>query len=394
MPLCALLGFFERLTHPLIRPQTRIAVSSPPQSILVIKFFGLGSILLQADLVRNIRTRYPGARLIFLTFRENTKLLELLSHVDVIRAVDTRNPWRLIGSIFSNLFYFSFHRPDVAIDLEFFSKFSTLMTYLSGARWRVGFFMPQVWRIPLINVPVYFNYARHILEIYAQCGKAIGVDIRPALPQPMTVRQEARQAVQEFWRTHQISEKNVVLGVNVNASDLALCRRWPLSKFAGVVNALLDNYQDMKVLLTGTKKEKSYVAQIWPLIEENRRERVVDASGAFSLEQFIAALDKMNVFLSNDSGPFQLAQVQRVPLVSIWGAGDPALYGPYGQGQGRQRVIYRSWPCSPCLYIYRTDAGYFCNGSTQCLENIHQEEVVRAVEELANMRESDTKDFP
>ena len=64
---------------------------TPPKLIVINKFFGLGSILLSSNLVRGIKKKYPDAKIIFLTFKENQKLLELLGIVDesglLIRAV-------------------------------------------------------------------------------------------------------------------------------------------------------------------------------------------------------------------------------------------------------------------------------------------------------------------
>lgn len=380
--ICSLLSLLERITHPMNSLKLQVVFTTPPKSIVIVKFFGLGSILLSSNLVRSIKEKYPTAKIIFLTFKENTKLLELLGLVDEIRVVDTRSPWSLFCSIFSNLFYFSFHKSDVTIDLEFFSKFSTMMTYFTGARWRVGFYMNQFWRVPIINIPVYFNYAKHILEIYCLCAKAIGVDMEPALPVPIAVSQEVRQRVEDFWLRKNISKKDILLGVNVNASDLAHCRRWPLQKFADVINTLLINRREFKIILTGTLNEKEYVARTFSFLNDSIRTRVIDASGILTLEQFIVALERFDAFLTNDSGPFHLAQVQRVPMVSIWGAGSPGLYGHYGKPTAIQRVIYKRWPCSPCLYIYRTSAGFFCNETAPCLDGISSQEVVLAIEEL------------
>ena len=384
--ICNALSLLERISHPLRSLKLQVRFATNPKSIVVIKFFGLGSILMSSNFVRSIKDKYPTTKIIFLTFRENEKFLKLLGLVDEIRTVDTRNPWRLLYSIFSNLFYFSFSKPDAAIDLEFFSKFSTMMTYLTGARWRVGFYMNQFWRIPLINVPVYFNYTKHIIEIYALSAKAIGIDMKPALPAPIVTSKEAQHKLEEFWISQKISREDVILGVNVNASDLAYCRRWPLEKFASTINILLTSRKEYKVVLTGTSNEKEYVAKVFPLLKDEIRARVIDSSGELSLEQFIVALERFDVFLTNDSGPFHLAQVQRIPMVSIWGAGLPELYGHYGGPRAFQRVIYKRWPCSPCLYIYRTEAGFYCNGEAPCLEQIHCEEVVSAIEEVLNLK--------
>ena len=105
------------------------------------------------------------------------------------------------------MIYFSFHKPDVTIDLEFFSKFSTMMTYLTGARWRVGFYINEFWRHPLINVPVYFNYTKHIIDIYCFCAKAIGIDLEPSLPVPIALSQGPGRMLRIFGRSKKSPKK-------------------------------------------------------------------------------------------------------------------------------------------------------------------------------------------
>ena len=80
----------------------------------------------------------------------------------------------------------------------------------------------------------------------------------------------------------------MILSVNVNASDLAYCRRWPLHKFAAVINTLLTNMKGLKVVLTGSSIEKKYVSRIFPFFDSSVRERVIDASGMLTLNSLLS----------------------------------------------------------------------------------------------------------
>ncbi len=378
-PLCIALGVLHRVTHPFYRTSLEMPIGRAPRSIVVIKFFGLGSILLSSALLKSIREKYPAAAITFFTFEGNAKLVRSLKMSDEVRTIDVRNPYTLARSLLGNLIYFSFHKPEISIDLEFFSKFSTMMSYLTGAKWRVGFYAAKFWRNSLVNVPVYFNYARHILEIYGMVGKAVGVDVRDLTPLKIPVGADDEGRIAALLAEKKVSESDLLVGVNINASDLAYCRRWPKERFAEVINSLLKEYKGMKVFLTGTANEKEYTASIFRFLDGDIKERVFDVSGILSFGQFIALLKKARLFLTNDTGPFHLAKAQGTSTVSIWGPGSPDLYGPYGEEKDAHMVIYKRWPCSPCLYIYRTDAGYFCRNRAPCLDNIGSEDVVRGV---------------
>jgi heptosyltransferase II len=136
--------------------------------------------------------------------------------------------------------------------------------------------------------------------------------------------------------------------------------------------------------LTGSLSEQEYTGSIFRFIEGDIQNRVFDLSGSLDLGQFLALLSRLDVFLTNDSGPFHLAKAQGAATVSIWGPGSPALYGPFGEENKRNKTVYKRFPCSPCMYIYRTDAGYFCKGVAPCLDGITSDEVRKAIQETIN----------
>lgn len=380
-PICVLLSLVHRITHPVYHTFLNIPVRKYPKSILIIKFFGLGSIILASPLLKSIKNKYPDSRIIFLTFGDNSDLVKRLCLGEEVKTVNTRNPFTLLCSIFSNLVYFSFNKPNISIDLEFYSKFSTIMLYLSGAKWRVGFYTARFWRNSLVNVPVYFNYARHILEIYSMVATSIGADVKDLVPSLIPVDAEERNFINRLFLKKKIKSDDFLLGVNINASNLAYCRRWHKERFAQVINELLKKYKELRVFLTGNSSEKEYTSSIFKLLEEDIKGRVLDVSGLLNFGQFIALLNRLSFLLTNDSGPFHLARAQGIFTISIWGPGSPDLYGPYKEGKDKHRIIYKRWPCSPCLYMYRTDAGYFCKKMYLCLNDIRSQEVVRLVED-------------
>ena len=374
-PTCVMFGLVNKLLHPFQKSFINISGKRPPKKILIIKFFGLGSITLASSLLKGIKKTYPDAALIFLTFKNNANLLQRLNICDKIITVDPTNLFSFIFSSISSLIYFSFNRPDVCFDLEFYSKFSTIMSFLSGARWRAGFYLPQFWRSSLVNVPIHFNHTKHILEIYSMFGHAIGVDNYPLVTAPIQIEQAENQ-----WADAYLAQnKNFLLGINIHASDLAHCRRWPIEYFAQVINSLAKDHRNISIFLTGSQAEQAYTKLLITLIEKNALSQVIDLSGQLNFGKYLALLKKLNLFLTNDSGPFHLANAMGTKTISIWGPGDPKLYGPYQNQDERTEVIYKNYPCSPCMYIYQTDAGFFCHKQTPCLQETKPDEVIKII---------------
>ena len=66
-------------------------------------------------------------------------------------------------------------------------------------------------------------------------------------------------------------------------------------------------------------------------------------------------------------------------MVSLWGPGRPEFYAPRTD---HHRALYRDYPCSPCLYMFTTFEGMWCNHEGWCMLEIQAQAVVDAAEEL------------
>ncbi len=376
-PICIALVLFHRLTHPFYKTHLSVPFKDiPPKKILLIKFIGIGSITLASSIISDIRNQYKETKVYFLTFKNNQEILSILSMADKVLIIDYKNPFVLIKSILQTIFFCWRERIDVVMDIEFYSKFSTIMSYLSGAHWRMGFYLARFWRNSLVNIPIYFNYSRHILEIYSMFSKALLIDKPSLYPKEITIIDKDRSELLSILNNDNIFDLKKVIVLNIHASDLALCRRWPLKHFVSLVEMFFMEYKDMTVVLTGAKSEAYYSQEFLQLLPVEYRSKVIDLSGKLFLKQFLTLLSQAPLFITNDTGPFHLAKAVGARTISLWGPGSIDLYGPFGKEKEIQDVIYKRYHCSPCLYIYRTNAGYFCNDKAPCMEDIRPEEVM------------------
>ncbi len=379
-PICIVLALFNRLCHPFYK--THLSIPREflhPRNILIIKFFGLGSITLTSALISNIRQTYKDSRIIFLTFKDNLPIFEVLSLADEILIIDTQNPFILLSSIWQTIFYCHRQKIDIVMDIEFYSKFSTIMSFLSGAPLRMGFYLARFWRDSLVNVPIYFNYSRHILEIYGMFASALLIENQDFYPKEMSISEDKRKGLSEFLKTIKITNIKNSIGLNIHASDLALCRRWPLPKFVALAEQFLAQYSQWNIILTGVEGEKSYSQEFLSLLPSQWHSRVINLTGELTLDQFLALLSQLPIFITNDTGPFHLAKAVGTRTISLWGPGSVDLYGPYRKEKDFHDVIYKRFPCSPCLYVYRTDAGFFCGQKAPCMQMIEPLDVMTVI---------------
>ncbi|MBN1344254.1 MAG: glycosyltransferase family 9 protein [Phycisphaerae bacterium] len=297
---------------------------------------------------------------------------------------------RFVMDVLSEILWLRRHDVEAAIDLEFFSKFSTLMAFLSGARVRVGFHLNDFWRYSLVTHPIYFNYYRHLTDVYEQAAQQLDVPIIDHTLKGFDPGDEARNSAKQSLEQRGWKSNSTLLGINVNAGELSFERRWTLDGYAELIQKLLRRHSDLTIVLTGAPSEKPYVDSLVGRVPIEDRARVIVVAGLWSLDEFVAGLHLFDGFVTNDSGPLHLAAAAGVPIVSIWGPSRPDFYAPR---VGAIRKIYGNYPCSPCVGMFTTFEGMWCNHRAWCMEAIEPDTVLDAVEAMlaevdGNKRES------
>lgn len=370
--ICLFLDIFERI---------RRVFSSEPASpeikrILVTKYLGMGSILLATPTLRALRERYPGSRIVFLTFAGNADFARRIGLVDDVLAIKTSPFPTFVRNLAATLLTIRREKFDVVFDLEFFARFSTIVSYLSRAPIRVGYYLPKLWRGDLLTHQIHFNPYRHVTEIFAAQLAPFGIEVTDFTLVAPEIREESISGVQSLLRKHEIREDERIIAVNVNASELSKERRWPRENFVELVKAFAEK-KCGRVVLVGSPDEAEYVRSVHDSLPGEIKGEVVDLSGKLNLEDFIALIRTCSLFISNDSGPLHIASALGIPTVSFYGPESPHLYGPVGSDN---LVFYAGVYCSPCLNVYNAKRA-MCNGDNRCIQEIKPEEVINVLRE-------------
>ncbi len=377
MPACIALGIFATLARKILGRRKRAITGQRP--LAVFKFFGLGSIIEATPLLRAIRGRYPQARLIFVTFGSNELMLSRLNVCDELRIIRTDSPLHFIFDVVRTIVWLRRQRVEAVIDLEFFSKFSTLLSFLSRAAVRVGFHLNDFWRYSLVTHPIYFNCFRHISDVYEQAGQRLDVTVSDHSLSRIEPTEAEAESARQFLSRHGWSEGKVLLGMNINAGEKSLERRWPIENWKNLIETMLQRHDNMYIVLTGSPNERQYVESLWQLFSEKYLPRIMVVAGRWSLMEFIASLSFFTGFVTGDSGPLYIAATEDIPMVSLWGPGRPSFYEPNVKNN---YSIYKNYPCSPCLFMFTTFEGMWCDHQGWCMQAIELQEVLDAVENM------------
>ena len=124
---------------------------------------------------------------------------------------------------------------------------------------------------------------------------------------------------------HGITARDILIGIQANCRDTWKERRWEQSKFAALANQLINKY-NAKIVFTGSEDDLPYVLPIIGEIEGQND--VINLVGKTTLMQLAALLQRIDVFVTVNTGPMQIAVSQRTPTVALMGVTPPLITYP------------------------------------------------------------------
>ncbi len=369
IPFCLATGLFFHLSRP------RVMADREAKNILVAKFFGLGSVLLSTPFLAALRARFPSARIWYLSFESNRELIARIPELAGAMTISTASPGAFVATTLRTLRRLRRLDIDLAFDLEFFSKFSTLLLALSGARSRIGFSLPTRWRRWNLTASVPLDRSLHVSAVFLRQLNAAGIGVA-ARPSLLSLAPTERERTSLARKLRHLPYDGPIICVNVNAGETSLERRWDPDRFARVATEVIRRGLAAHVCFTGNPAERRYVEGIFDRHPALRND-ATNCAGLLSLGEFIALLERSRLLITNDSAPMHLAAAAGTRSIALFGPESPRFYGPLGGGT----AIYKALPCSPCLNVYAAKV-FICPYQAQCMRDISVDEVLAAIEHL------------
>lgn len=381
-PACALLLLAKRFR----RAARDAEPGAPIRRVLVVKFWGMGSIILATPLLTELRARYPEARIDFATLRENEAILRLCPDVERRILLDLgRGISRFLLDSARVLFGIRRERYDLVLDLEFFTRYTAIFSALSRARRTHGFSAKGSWRGRLHDVEVPFNTYHHVAVNFLMLLRGEPLEpvgavranedrLLPLLVPPPAARARCQEIVEQ---DPAFRHGRPLVVVNPNAGDMALERRWPAEGTAQVLAALVAR-DVANVALTGSASERAYVESVAAL--SGVSDRIINLAGRIGIEELVALLARAAVVVTNDSGPLHIACAAGASTVALFGPETPVLYGPLRARPGqRHHVHYRGLGCSPCMFVHDNKVLSCWFAQARCMTGIEPQEILGSV---------------
>lgn len=326
------------LAHQVSKPF--VDLNKPIKKICVMKFFGIGSIVVATRTLAALRDHYPDAEIHFVTFKSNKAILDIIGMTDVDHFIDPSSPQAFMVTTLKVAKQLRAAKCDLVLDLEFFAKFPLVLSSMAGIPRKAGFYLTsESWRKELLDISGTYNSYFHTSDIFLSLvylvttGDFYYLKFKEFAAQYHYPKIEPSEIERASLRTKLaglgIKPGDPLFVINANTSpDLAPeARKWPAERYAQLADELVATTPNSRVLFIGAPHERDYVTSVANLCTTPRRHVV---AGDVSLRELIVLFAESKLVVSNDSGPMHLACLVDAPTIGLFFADSPTLFAPLG----------------------------------------------------------------
>lgn len=333
------------------------------KKILVIKFGGIGDILLTTPVLPNLKNYFPDAEIYMLTLRHSRDIL--IDNPYLTRAF-TYDPledksWCLIKNIRKQKY-------DLVIDL-FGNPRTALITFLSKAKYRFGFNFRG--RNYAYNISVKGRGGLvHNVEFNLDALRAMEIPlITKELYLPVNIVHEEFAA--EFIKQNNLDSKKII---GISKTGGWESKRYKADDYTELIDMLNELYDVNFILFWGNEKEKKDCEYIKSKIRKKNAFVIPDSP----IRYLGAIIKKCDLVIGNDSGPLHIAVAMGVPTLGIYGPTNPQLQGPYGDKN--LSIVKEDLDCLYCNLLE-------CPIGNICMTQLSKEKIIEKVKELIKINE-------
>ena len=307
-------------------------VKFEPRKILIVLHGSIGDVTRALPLARLVRQGFPRASLAWSVEPAAYPLLQGNPAIDEIILFDRSHWWKSCGPFLAQV---RARRFDLVLDLQRHLK-SGIVSWLSGAPRRLGFHPADSK-----EGNGYFNNL-HI----ARCGQSISkLDHYLKFADYLGI---PRAPVE--WNFSLTSDEWAAVDRHLAQTSSAYAvlfagTRWPSKQwFAKQMTEcakMLQAEHDLDVLVLGSAQDRELARQAM-LGASNR---MVDLVGRTTLREAVGIIQRAKLAVGPDTGLMHIAAAVGTPVISLWGATDPARTGPFGFAD---LAIRGEAACAPC----------------------------------------------
>lgn len=353
----------------------RLPVETEIKRILLIKFWGVGNIIMLLPAAKALKERFSGAKIDILTLTNNREPAESSGLFDNIYTIGNGSLVVFLATAWKSYRGLKKTGYDLIIDFEQFARFSALFSALIGPKKTIGFQTKGQHRGFLYTHPVNYNNCIHITQSFYSLAEQAGCAKRERIEaQAVTAGKKHQEEALRLIAEWGFQNKRLILMHTGTSRNFSL-RRWPPEYYADLADRLVDNFP-VKIVFTGTGAERELAGKAMSYMKN--KTSAVNSAGRLDFYCFIALIKLSDLLVSADTAPVHLASCLSVPVAGLYGPNTPLLYGPWG---ANSIYFYKHLSCSPCITNYNAKINRCRHpqGAGMCMKSITPEEVFQGI---------------
>ena len=348
-------------------------------NILIVRLGALGDIVHAIPAAAALRSAFPGARIDWLVDAKHRAMVDLVTVVDRVIAVERPNisGWIEAAKVMRQVRY------DVALDLQGLLK-SAVLARMSGAPRVIGF---SIWHLREKTARPFYTTTPSDDRSVDRSSQRDGRSFRLQPKDHHVIAKNMRLA--RMLGVHEDASitfplasppspalEQVTAALGGAAVPFALLNpgaAWPNKRWAA------ERFGEVATFLRDVRGLPAFV--LWGPGEEELARAVVAASHGAArvappteLPDLLALCRAARLLVSGDTGPLHIGAAAGTPVVAIFGPTDPARNGPWVA----EDVTISRYAACHCHYQRR------CHANAWCLDDVQAAEVAAAIQQRLN----------
>jgi lipopolysaccharide heptosyltransferase II len=337
------------------------------RSILVVRLYFLGDVVVSIPVFEALKRRFPEAEVSVLVKRRARDVLAGNPNIDEIIVYDAvenyHSPvwlWKLARELRRRRF-------DLAVDLTGDHRSSLLLLFAEPS-FTVGFSHAGFGLGRILDRSVPYRASGHVADHFVSAVETVGATL-PGTPVPrIYLSADELRSARELLAESGLARDSDYIVIAPGAGGPL--RVWPAERF-GEVAALAKERLGLSTAVAGSPKDKGLVEDVVAASDGT----AVSLGGRTSVRELAAVAAGAVALVGNDSGPLHVAAAVETPIVGILG---PTTQDTWGPRAVERRLLTAGYPCSPC------DQRAPCQRPDDpCIEAVSVEDVMTALAEFA-----------
>lgn len=303
------------------------------RKILIVRFGGMGDILMTTPAVRTLAEQWAPCQIDYLVGRGNRASLEGIPYIHEIIEWGPRGKGAKVPDLLKLTGELRDRHYDLFVNFQPSAKTLTMMIGSGAKKWIV--FRKDRRQLRATG------RTQHAIDDFNKDLAGIGITV-PSRRMDFAVPDSARQALNELLQAQGIAPNDLLIVANPGGTREV--NRWPLDCYVELFNRLAQEMPRARLLLSGGPYDKERANYIASHVAPETG--LVNLAGQLNLKETAALLERTSVFVTPDTGPMHVASALGTPLVALSGAADPDRTGPLNPHD--LVVIRRDLSCVSC----------------------------------------------